>query len=114
MTGPEGDPAPQLQERSTSPRGVELVALREALAMGSDVWSGLQASSPTPNPFLSWAWHRSWADVATPSEVESSRAFVLRSPAGHVTGLLPLRLYRTQFRRIPVRTLGWAIGDLGC
>jgi len=114
MTVPDGGLAPPLQQSSISPPAVELVPLREALAMGSEAWSALQAASPTPNPFMSWAWHRSWADTATPGEVESSRAFVLRSSAGQVTGLFPLRPHRTRFRRVPVRTLGWAIGDLGC
>src|SRR2546427_11579604 len=63
---------------------------------------------------MSWAWHRAWAEAAQPHELESSRTLMVRSESGAVEAVLPFRLYRTRFRRMPVTALGWAIGDLGC
>ena len=88
--------------------------LADALHLGPSVWDGLVQGAPTPSPFMSWAWHRAWAEAAPSADLESSRTFIVRSERGAVEALLPFTLYRTRFRRVPVTALGWAIGDLGC
>src|SRR3989442_10678020 len=96
--------------RSTTAR----LSLVEALNLGSTVWDELLARSGTGGPFMTWAWHRAWAEGAEADEVESARVVVLRSAAGELEALFPFRVHRTRFRRVPVTALGWAIGDLGC
>jgi CelD/BcsL family acetyltransferase involved in cellulose biosynthesis len=46
--------------------------------------------------------------------VEASEVLVLRGAEGSLHALLPLRLCRIRFRRVWVRALTWAIGDIGC
>jgi GNAT acetyltransferase-like protein len=94
--------------------GVDLLPLDEALGLGPTVWDALRFELPIPSPFVSWAWHRAWADASPPEDVASSQALVLRSDGDQIGALLPFRLYRTRFRRAPVTALGWAIADLGC
>ncbi len=85
--------------------------LSDALALGPDIWDGIQAAAPWRSPFMSWAWHRAWAD-ADP-EAASSDALVLRS-GSTVEAILPFLKRHIRFHRVPVRALTWAIGDLGC
>jgi CelD/BcsL family acetyltransferase involved in cellulose biosynthesis len=99
---------------------VEVVrmALSEALALGPAVWEAVEAKAEAPSPFMSWAWHRAWADAGP--EAASSEALVLREAGvgagagAEVQALLPLARRRILFRRVPVNALTWAIGDLGC
>ena len=92
--------------------GVTSTPLSDALALGPGAWeAGL---SPGASPFMSWAWHRAWADAAPPAEVEASAVLVLRGPGGAVAGILPLRVARVPFHRVSVSAVTWAIGDLGC
>jgi len=109
-----GDNAAERTINSSARPTVQLMPLGEALSLGCDIWSALHARSPAPSPFMTWAWHRSWAEAAERDEVESSRVFVLRSGGGQTEALFPFRVFRARFRRVPIRVLGWAIGDLGC
>jgi CelD/BcsL family acetyltransferase involved in cellulose biosynthesis len=86
--------------------GVQRMPLLEALALGPDVWDPLQARVEQASPFMSWAWHRAWADSGL--EANSSEAFVMPD------GILPLARRRMRFHRVPVTALTWAIGDTGC
>ena len=90
------------------------VSLAEALELGTSVWEDLHARSAICSPFMSWGWHRAWAEGSEAEEVESARVVVLRSAAGELEALFPFRVYPTRFRGLPVRALGWAISDLGC
>jgi len=105
---------PLIRDALTSSDRVGVVPLADALGVGPSVWDGLLQGGPSPSPFMSWAWHRAWAEAAQPHELESSRTLMVRSESGAVEAVLPFRLYRTRFRRMPVTALGWAIGDLGC
>ena len=95
-------------------RGVTRASLREALALGPDVWDGVLARTASSSPFMGWAWHRAWADTAPAAEVEASEALLLRGPAGNLEAVVPLLARRVTFRRVPVQALTWAIGDVGC
>ncbi len=90
------------------------MTLADALALGPRAWDALLAHAAAPSPFMSWAWHRAWADAASPAELHASEVLALRGPDGSLHGLLPIRLSRVQFRRVWVRALTWAIGDVGC
>ncbi|HXF95929.1 MAG TPA: hypothetical protein VNI61_07475, partial [Gemmatimonadales bacterium] len=90
------------------------VALAEALALGPDVWDGLLTRSGAANPFMTWAWHRACVDAAPPEAAASSRAVLLRGGAGSVAAIFPYRLQSDAFWGLPVTTMGWAFGDLGC
>jgi GNAT acetyltransferase-like protein len=72
------------------------------------------ARSATPSPFMSWAWHRAWADSAPAEDVAASEVLVLRGPAGTVEAIVPILHRRVSFHRVPVKALTWAIGDVGC
>jgi CelD/BcsL family acetyltransferase involved in cellulose biosynthesis len=87
------------------------MSLSEALALGPDPWDAIQAQMGARSPFMSWAWHRAWAD-ADPDSARSE-ALVLRDGAA-VQAILPLLSREIRFHRVPVRALTWAIGDLGC
>jgi hypothetical protein len=78
------------------------MSLRDALALGPDSWNRVAS------PFMSWAWHRAWAESAPAAELDACAEFV--SPHA----VLTLRLGRVRFRRAWVRALTWAIGDTGC
>jgi len=97
-------------KRSTVAR----VSLVEALDVGPSVWDDLLTRSSIRSPFMSWAWHRAWAEGAEAGAVQSSRAVVLRSTGAEVEALFPFRIFRTRVRGLPVSALGWAISDLGC
>lgn len=81
--------------------------LSEALALGPAAWEALEARTTSPSPFMSWAWHRAWADAA---ENLSSDALVVSGSEA----ILPLVRSRLVFHRVPVTALTWAIGDMGC
>lgn len=93
---------------------VTRLSLADALALGPDVWANLSTASTSP--FMSWAWHRAWADAAPQTEVHASQVLVLAGPGEErgVLALLPIRARRVVFRRVPVRAVTWAVGDLGC
>lgn len=93
---------------------VTRMPLSDALALGPAVWDALLATAVTPSPFMSWAWHRAWADTVPASDVAASEALVLRDVSGSVEAVLPVLLRRIPFHRVPVTALTWAIGDVGC
>src|SRR5258707_15285959 len=74
--------------------GVMRWALSDALACGPAAWDGLQARSASPSPFMTWAWHRAWADSASPDEAHTSEVLALNGPGGSLEALLPVRLGR--------------------
>ncbi|HEV2670473.1 MAG TPA: GNAT family N-acetyltransferase [Gemmatimonadales bacterium] len=90
------------------------MSLTDALALGSARWDDVVARSGSPSPFASWAWHRAWVDSAPAAEVQASEVLGLRGADGSLQALLPIRLCRVRFRRVWVRALTWAIGDIGC
>ena len=94
--------------------GLTRMTLVNALALGQASWDAVLARSGASSPFMSWAWHRAWADTAPRSEVEASEVMVLRGPDGELHALLPVLARRVTFRRVPVGALTWAIGDAGC
>jgi len=99
---------------STSSVGVTRMSLTDALALGPATWETLEASTASPSPFMSWAWYRAWADASPSAEVAASEALVLRGAEGVVQAVLPVRLRRVAFHRVPVTALTWASGDVGC
>lgn len=88
--------------------------LADAFDLGPEVWDGLRARSGSGSPFLTWAWHRAWADAVPTEEVDACQAVVLRSATGDVEALFPFRVQRLRFWGVPVTGVGWAFGDLGC
>ena len=104
----------RIPQRSRVTGGVTRMTLSEALALGPDAWDALSAHTNSPSPFMSWAWHRAWADSAPRSELDASEVLVLRGADGSVRALLPMRLHRIRFHRVWVRALTWAVGDIGC
>jgi CelD/BcsL family acetyltransferase involved in cellulose biosynthesis len=96
------------------PSRVEGVPLLDALALGPAVWDAVLARSASASPFMSWAWHRAWAEAAPPSEVAASEVLVLRGAGGAIEALLPVGYRCVTYHRVPVAALTWAIGDLGC
>src|SRR2546430_7939625 len=94
--------------------GVTRTSLSDALALGSDAWDALFARGTSPSPFMSWAWHRAWADSAPREEVEASRVLLLHGVDGSLHAVLPVRMCHVRFHRVGVRALNWAIGDIGC
>src|SRR5690349_13181916 len=99
-----------------SPRSVAVSRspLVEALELGANAWDGLVTSAGSASPFMSWAWHRAWAESAPTDEVGASEVLELRGADGLLQALLPMRLERARFRRVSVRALTWSIGDAGC
>ena len=90
------------------------ISLAEALDLGPSVWDNFLARSAMCSPFMSWGWHRAWAEGSEAEDVESARVVVVQSGVGELEALFPFRVYRTRVRRLPVTALGWAISDLGC
>lgn len=88
--------------------GASRIALLDLLESGAAVWDALNARTP----FMSWAWHRAWADAAP--EAAASFGILSRHEDGNIDALLPLVRRRTLFHRVPVTALTWAIGDMGC
>src|SRR5205823_9394586 len=93
---------------------VTRLSLSDALALGPAVWDAVQARVESPSPFMSWAWHRAWADSAPVADVAQRETLVFRHADGGVQGILPLLRQRILFHRMPITALTWAIGDLGC
>ena len=96
---------------ATARESVTRMSLSEALALGPAVWDEIETQVESRSPFMSWAWHRAFADADV--EAGASRALVLRTGTG-VQAILPLMSRQIGFHRVPVRALTWAIGDLGC
>ena len=99
---------------STSRGGATRISLSDALALGPAAWEAVAARAPSPSPFMSWAWHRAWADSMPAAEVAASEALVLWGAGGAVAALLPVLLRSISLHRVPVKALTWAIGDTGC
>src|SRR6266513_5421350 len=91
------------------------MTLAEALSLGSAVWEAVQARAESPSPFMSWTWHRAWADAVggAGSDVAACEALAVHDAEG-VHAILPLRRQTIPFHRVPVTALTWAIGDMGC
>ena len=96
---------------ASPPETVTRVTLTDALALGAGSWDDIQAQAESRSPFMSWEWHRAWAD-ADPAAT-AAEALVLRSGES-VRAILPLLSRHLRFHRVRVRALTWAIGDLGC
>lgn len=94
--------------------GLVRMSLAEALALGPAAWDAVSGGLGRPSPFMSWAWHRAWADSAPAAEVAASEALVDFGAGGGVQALLPLQARSLPFHRVPVTALTWAIGDRGC
>ena len=103
------EPVPQVARA-----GVTRMSLSDALALGPAVWDAVLARTEAPSPFMSWEWHRAWADAAPASDLGASEAFVLSDAGGAVQAILPVLLRRLRFHRAPVSALTWAMGDVGC
>lgn len=96
------------------PAMVRELSLTEALDLGPHVWDDLLARTSADSPFMSWAWHRAWANASRERDVRAGRALVLEAPDGALRALLPVALRRQRFRRVPLTALTWAIDDMGC
>jgi CelD/BcsL family acetyltransferase involved in cellulose biosynthesis len=94
--------------------GVTRMELSEALALGHEVWDAVVARTDSPSPFMTWEWHRAWAEAAPASELAASQALVLSDAGGAVQAILPVQVRRSRFHRAGVTALTWAIGDVGC
>ncbi|HEY3280087.1 MAG TPA: GNAT family N-acetyltransferase [Gemmatimonadales bacterium] len=90
------------------------MSLSDALALGPAAWDAVLARAESPSPFMSWAWHRAWADAAPAAELSASEALVQWGAGGVVQALLPVLPRRVAFHRFPATALTWAMGDLGC
>jgi CelD/BcsL family acetyltransferase involved in cellulose biosynthesis len=99
--------------RAIGSPAVTRTSLRDALALGPAVWDAL-LGSVSASPFSSWAWHQAWAQSAPLAEVNASEALLLRDADGSLQAVLPVLLRRVWFRRVPIRALTWAVGDVGC
>jgi CelD/BcsL family acetyltransferase involved in cellulose biosynthesis len=99
---------------STSSLEVVRMGLSEALALGPQVWEAVEAKAESPSPFMSWAWHRAWADAAPAADAAASEVLILRDSDGVVRSLLPVLLRQVSFHRVAVNALSWAVGDVGC
>jgi CelD/BcsL family acetyltransferase involved in cellulose biosynthesis len=93
---------------------VDRAPLADVLERGAPVWDDVVRGAGCASPFMSWAWHRAWADAALPAETSASEVLTLQDSSGSVQALLPIRHSRVRFRRIWVQALTWAIGDMGC
>ena len=98
--------------RATS--GVTRTSLSDALALGPNAWDALLARGASPSPFMSWAWHRAWADSAPPAEVDASHVLLLHGSDSSLHAVLPVRMCHVRFHRVWVRALNWAVGDVAC
>jgi len=98
--------------RATS--GVTRASLSDALALGADAWDALLARDASPSPFMSWGWHRAWAESAPAEELDASQVLLLHGADRALQAVLPVRMCRVRFHRVWVRALNWAIGDIGC
>lgn len=94
--------------------GVIRMSLTHALALGPAAWDAVMVRAEASSPFMSWAWHRAWAEAAPRAEVEASEVLLLHAHDGGLQALLPVLPRRVTFRRVAVDALTWAIGDAGC
>jgi len=99
---------------TASDRIATLVPLRDALNEGPAEWDRLLESSAVASPFATWAWHRAWANAASPEDLDASHVVMLRGSEGTLQAVLPVAVRTATFRRRQARVLMWAIGDLGC
>ena len=102
------------RQRIASRADVTRTPLSEALALGPAAWDAVLERAESPSPFMTWAWHRAWADAAPPAELAASDVLVVRGAGGSVEALLPIGYRRVSFHRVPVAALTWAIGEVGC
>ncbi len=93
---------------------VTRTSLTDALALGPLAWDDVMKRTRCASPFMSWAWHRAWADAAPPAERAASEVLTLQDSSGSLEAVLPLRRCHMRFRRLGVQALTWAIGDTGC
>src|SRR6266487_573460 len=93
---------------------VTRTSLADALALGSQAWDDVMQRTGCASPFMSWAWHRAWADAAPSAERAASEVLMLQDSSGSLEAVLPLRRCHMRFRRFGVQALTWAIGDTGC
>jgi CelD/BcsL family acetyltransferase involved in cellulose biosynthesis len=93
---------------------VARLPLLDVLARGPETWDRLVDRAPTPSPFMRWAWHRAWAETAPAEDARAAFVMPLHGPGGDVQALLPFGVHTRRFRRVPVRALGWSIGNAGC
>jgi len=96
---------------ATAPQWARM-PLSDALSLGPAAWEALQERAESRSPFMSWAWHRAWADSSP--DVALSEALVLQGAGAAVQAVLPLLRQRMLFHRVPVTALTWAVGDMGC
>src|SRR5690349_1104565 len=94
---------------SPATAGVQWTSLVDALAFGPGAWDPLLAHGTAASPFMSWAWHRAWADSAPPAELDASQVVRLHGVDGSLQALLPVRMCRVRFHRVWVRAMSWAI-----
>src|ERR1044071_5829872 len=88
--------------------------LTDALALGPASWDAVCERSGCTSPFMSWAWHRAWADTAPAREANASEVLTIHDAGDSLEAMLPIRRCRLRFRRRWVQALTWAIGDVGC
>jgi CelD/BcsL family acetyltransferase involved in cellulose biosynthesis len=81
--------------------------------MGAESWDRVVARSPTPSPFMRWAWHQAWAESAAPHEVDEAFVVALYDGEGTLDALMPMSVRQVRFRRARARALGWAIDGIG-
>src|SRR6266700_1837030 len=83
------------------------MSLADALALGPGAWNAVMVRSESPSPFMSWAWHRAWADAAPPGDVDASDVLLLRARDGAPQAILPVLERRMTFRRVPMDAATW-------
>lgn len=90
----------------TEPGLVAVLPLRRALERAAE-WDALHAATGA-SPFMSAAWHAGWVGSG-----EAGDAFVIvqRNAGGTVEAIFPFSIRRLPYRRVPFRTLTWAVSD---
>ncbi len=102
------------RQPAVSRAGVTRMTLSDALALGPTAWDAVLGRARVSSPFMRWAWHRAWADVAPAAELQASEVLVVHGADGTLHSLFPIRLSHARFRRVSTPALTWAIGDVGC
>src|SRR5260370_8719443 len=90
---------------------VTRMSLVDALALGPEVWDGVLARTEASSPFMSWAWHRAWADAVPAADRDAAQALLLSAADGNLQAVLPALPRRVTSRRAPVNPLTRAIVD---
>jgi CelD/BcsL family acetyltransferase involved in cellulose biosynthesis len=93
---------------------VARLSLVDALAWGPEAWDQLVRRSPTPSPFMRWAWHQAWLDTAPAEEARSAFVLALSGRDRTPEALIPLRLRQLHFRRARATALVWPTANVGC